>query len=65
MPFYSWYCERENIYGRIRNWIRKFLLVKEDPNPDPKLGRKWDLNPDPDKKNSFGSTTLYHLCPYL
>jgi hypothetical protein len=40
MPFYCWHCERENIYDRIRNWIRKLLLVKEDP--DPKLGRKWD-----------------------
>jgi hypothetical protein len=36
--FYCWYLERENIYGRIRNWIRNFLLVNEDPdpNPDPK-----------------------------
>jgi hypothetical protein len=42
-------CERENIYVQIRNWIRNFLLGKEDldPNPDPKLGRKWD--PDPKK----------------
>jgi hypothetical protein len=51
MPFYCWHCERENIYGRIRNWVRNFLLVKEDPNPDPdpKLGRKRDPNPDPKK----------------
>jgi hypothetical protein len=29
--------------------VRNFLQVKEDPdpNPDPKLGRKWD--PDPKK----------------
>jgi hypothetical protein len=28
-----------------------FLLVKEDPdpNPDPKLGQKWDLDQDPKK----------------
>jgi hypothetical protein len=49
--FYCWHCERKNIYSRIRNWIRNFFLVKEDPdlNPDPKLGRKWDPNPDPEK----------------
>jgi hypothetical protein len=38
----------------MRNWIRNFLLVKEDPDrnpdPDPKLGQKWDRNPDPDPK---------------
>jgi hypothetical protein len=35
--------------GRIRDWILNFVLVKEDPdpNPDTKLGRKWD--PDPKK----------------
>jgi hypothetical protein len=38
---------KKNIYSRIWNWIRNFLLVKEDPDPDPKLGRKWD--PDPKK----------------
>jgi hypothetical protein len=44
MPFYCWQCEKKKtIYGRIRNWIR--LLDREDP--DPKLGRKWD--PDPNK----------------
>jgi hypothetical protein len=47
--FYYWHCERKNIYSRIRNWIRNFLVVKEDPNPDPKLRRKWDPNPDPKK----------------
>jgi hypothetical protein len=26
-------------------------------DPDPKLGGKWDPDPDP-KKNSYGSTTL-------
>jgi hypothetical protein len=33
-----------NIFSRGRNWIRNFVLVKEDqdPNPDTKLGRKWD-----------------------
>jgi hypothetical protein len=41
--FYFCYCERKNIYGRIRNWIRNFLLVREDPNPI--LGRKWDADP--------------------
>jgi hypothetical protein len=45
MPFLLLHSERKNIYGRIRNWIRNFLLVKEDP--DPKQGRKWD--PDPKK----------------
>jgi hypothetical protein len=47
--FYCWHCERTNIYGRIQNWIRNFLLAKEDPDPNPdlKLGRKWD--PDPKK----------------
>jgi hypothetical protein len=47
MLFYCWHCERQKIYGGIRNWIRNFLLFREDPNPDPKLGRKWD--PDPKK----------------
>jgi hypothetical protein len=42
MLFCCWHCEGKNIYSRIRNWIHNFLLVKEDPNPDPKLGRKWD-----------------------
>jgi hypothetical protein len=48
--FYCWQCERENIYGRIRNWNRNFLLVKEDPDPIPdrNLGRK--RNPDTDPK---------------
>jgi hypothetical protein len=50
--FYCWHRESDNIYGRIRNWIRNFLLVKKDPDPDPKLGRKWDLNPDPKKMDS-------------
>jgi hypothetical protein len=36
-----------NVKGRIRNWIRNFLLVKYDPDPDSKLGGKWD--PDPVK----------------
>jgi hypothetical protein len=41
------YIVKERIfYSWIRNWICNFLLVKEDPdkNPDPKpkLGRKWD-----------------------
>jgi hypothetical protein len=54
--------ERIFIVG-IRNWIRNFLLVKENPDqnsdPDPKLGQKWVSNLDPDaKKNSFGSTLL-------
>jgi hypothetical protein len=55
MPFYCWHCERKNIYSRIRNWIRNFLLpvVKEDPDPNPKLGQKWDPNPDPDRKKLF------------
>jgi hypothetical protein len=30
------------------------MKIKQDPDPDPKLLRK----SDPDKKNSFGSTTL-------
>jgi hypothetical protein len=47
MLFYCWHCEGKNIYSRIRNWISNFLSVKEDP--DPKLGRKWDPNPDPKK----------------
>jgi hypothetical protein len=38
------YIVKERI---IWNWIRNFLLVKEDPNPDLKRGRKWD--PDPKK----------------
>jgi hypothetical protein len=31
--------------------IKKTLLVKKDPdpNPGPKLGRKWDPDPDPKK----------------
>jgi hypothetical protein len=46
MPFfYCWHCERKNIDGPIRNWIRNFKLVREDP--DPKLGQ--DPNPDPKK----------------
>jgi hypothetical protein len=49
--FYYWQYERKNIYSRIRNCIRNFLLVNKDPDPnpdpDPKLGRKWDPNPDP------------------
>jgi hypothetical protein len=45
---------KKNIYGRIRNWIRNFLLVREDP--DPKLGRKWDPNPDPKKKFRMHNT---------
>jgi hypothetical protein len=37
--------------------IRNFLLVKEnpDPNPDPKLGRKWD----PKKMFRIHNTALY------
>jgi hypothetical protein len=49
----------------IRIWIRNYLLFKEDPNPDPKLRRKWDPNPDPtkivsDPQHCFGT---YHALP--
>jgi hypothetical protein len=44
------------IGGRIRNRLRNFLKIKQDPDPDPKLLGKSE--PDPDKKNSFGSATL-------